>query len=55
MTARYLRISDAGAYTGLRTAALNRRVAASLLRKLYVGKTARFDVRDLDQMMMGDE
>jgi len=54
MTARYLRIRDASAYTGLSPATLNRRVAAGLLRKCYVGRSARFDVRDLDQMMMGD-
>jgi len=54
MTARYLRISDAATYTGLSPATLNRRVAAGLLRKLYVGKAARFDVNDLDRMMMGD-
>jgi len=54
MTARYLRIRDASVYTGLSAATLNRRVAAGLLRKLYVGKAARFDIADLDRMMMGD-
>jgi len=51
MTARYLRIRDASAYTGLSPATLNRRVAAGLLRKCYVGRSARFDVNDLDRMM----